>query len=178
MFPLSHFPELPSAKTLLIKGDYHPSAPVHFCISHLSQTNDEDTAVFITPSKESFVQTLVSYNDRWLGEHGGNGDLAKKLVRVKVLFVAQTLPDDWISEMRDVSSYPMTVHQLAVLLSVLHYPSSGNPELDPKVVLSAPPTLIILHDVSSLFLSPELEWVGCIHSYLANLPEERLAPTI
>ncbi|KAF9651078.1 hypothetical protein BDM02DRAFT_3091783 [Thelephora ganbajun] len=91
MFPLCHFPELPSAKALLIKGDYHPSAPIHFCISHLSDVNVEDTAVFITPSKEAFVQTLVAYNDRRLGKYGGSGEIAAKLSRVKVLFVARIL---------------------------------------------------------------------------------------
>ena len=90
MFPLSHFPELSFAKTLLIKGDYHPSAPIYFCISHLSRIDDEDTAVFITPSKESFVRTLVAYNDRWLGKYGGSGQVAVSLSRVKVLFVART----------------------------------------------------------------------------------------
>jgi hypothetical protein len=89
MFPLSHFPELPVTKSLLIKGEYHPSVPIHFCISHLSHVNDEDTAVFITPSKESFVQTLVAYNDRWLGKYGGSGEVAAKLSRVKALFVAE-----------------------------------------------------------------------------------------
>jgi len=91
MFPLYHFPELPSSKSLLIKGEYHPSAPIHFCISHLSHANDESVAVFITPSKESFVQTLVAYNDRWLGKYGGSGEVAAKLSRVKVLFVVQLL---------------------------------------------------------------------------------------
>lgn len=90
MFPLHHFPELPLAKSLLIKGEYHPSAPIHFCISHLSNANDESTAVFITPSKESFVQTLIVYNDRWLGKRGGSGEVAAKLSRVKVLFVNKT----------------------------------------------------------------------------------------
>ena len=89
MFPLSHFPELPLPKSLLIKGGYHPSAPIHFCISHLSHVNDEGTAVFITPSKESFIQTLVAYNDRWLGKYGGSGEVAAKLSRVKALFVAE-----------------------------------------------------------------------------------------
>ena len=94
MFPLCHFPELPFSKSLLVKGDYHPSAPIHFCISHLSHANPEDTAIFITPSKESFVQTLVAYNDRWLGKHGGAGEVAAKLSRVKVLFVARVSRND------------------------------------------------------------------------------------
>ncbi|KAF9651079.1 hypothetical protein BDM02DRAFT_3111088 [Thelephora ganbajun] len=40
---------------------------------------------------------------------------------------------------------------------MLHCPSSETPELDAKLVLSAPPAFIILHDVSSLFENPELE---------------------
>jgi len=76
MFPHHHFPELPLAKSLLIKGEYHPSAPIHFCISHLPLVNDDSTAVLITPSKESFVQTLIGYNDRWLGKCGGSGEVA------------------------------------------------------------------------------------------------------
>jgi len=88
MFPLCHFPELPFAKSLLVKGDYHPTAPIHFCVSHLSRVGAEDTAVLITPSKEAFVQTLVAYNDRWLGKYGGSGEVAAKLSQVKVLFVA------------------------------------------------------------------------------------------
>ena len=91
MFPLCHFPEIPFAKTLLVRGEYHPSAPIHFCISHLSNTNAEGTAVFITPSKEAFVKTLVAYNDRWLGKYGASGEVAAKLSRVKVLFVTRIL---------------------------------------------------------------------------------------
>ena len=33
------------------------------------------------------------------------------------------------------------------------------PELDARLVLSAPPMFIVLHEVSSLFESPELEFV-------------------
>ena len=95
MFPLCHFPELPLAKTLLVKGEYHPSAPIHFCISHISHTDAESTAVFITPSKEAFAKNLVAYNDRWLGKYGGNGGVAMKLSRVKVLFVTGILIHTW-----------------------------------------------------------------------------------
>jgi len=42
---------------------------------------------------------------------------------------------------------------------MLHCPSSTTPELDARLVLSAPPTFIVLHEVSSLFASPELELV-------------------
>ena len=42
---------------------------------------------------------------------------------------------------------------------MLHCPSSATPELDARLVLSAPPIFIVLHEVSSLFSSPELEFV-------------------
>jgi len=42
---------------------------------------------------------------------------------------------------------------------MLHCPSSTTPELDARLVLSAPPIFIVLHEVSSLFSSPELEFV-------------------
>ena len=179
MFPFNHFPELPSAKTLLVTGCYHPSAPVHFCISHLSNDNDGgDEGVFITPSKQAFVQMLVAYNDRWLGKYGGSGQVAVKLSRVKVLFVAQIFWNDWPSELRDTSSYPSTVDQLTVLLSLLHRSSSTTPELDAKLVLSAPPKFVILHEVSSLLVDPELECVSQkrVHEDHANHLKERPAP--
>ena len=62
-----------------------------------------------------------------------------------------------LSKSRYPSSYPSTVRQLAVLLSMLHCPSSTTPEVDARLVLSTPPTFIILHEVSSLFADPELE---------------------
>ena len=58
-----------------------------------------------------------------------------------------------------MSSYPTAVGQLAMLLSMLHCPSSATPELDAKLVLSTPPAFVILHEVSSLFVDPELECV-------------------
>ena len=43
---------------------------------------------------------------------------------------------------------------------MLHCPSPETPELDAKFVLSAPPTFIVLHEMSSLFADPELEYVA------------------
>ena len=42
---------------------------------------------------------------------------------------------------------------------MLHCPSSETPELDAKLVLSAPPRFIIFHEMSSLFADPELVYV-------------------
>ena len=42
---------------------------------------------------------------------------------------------------------------------MLHCPSSESPEVDARLVLSAPPTFIVLHDMSSLFADPDLMYV-------------------
>ena len=42
---------------------------------------------------------------------------------------------------------------------MLHCPSSETPELDARLVLSAPPVFIVLHEVSSLFADPDLVYV-------------------
>ena len=64
-----------------------------------------------------------------------------------------------------MSSYPTTVRDLALLLSMLHCPSPETPELEPKLILGAPPKFIILHEVSSLFANPELECVVLKHAH-------------
>jgi hypothetical protein len=76
-----------------------------------------------------------------------------------------------------MSSYPATVRHLALLLSMLHCPSPGMPELEAKLVLGAPPTFIILHEVSSLFVDPELECVVPKHvqEHAANRSKAQLA---
>ena len=43
---------------------------------------------------------------------------------------------------------------------MLHCPSPETPELDAKLVLSASPTFIVFHEMSSLFADPELECVA------------------
>lgn len=60
---------------------------------------------------------------------------------------------------------------------MLHCPSSATPELDARLVLSAPPTFIILHEVSSLVTNPELEFVvpSTIYKDRADRLEGRLA---
>lgn len=79
-----------------------------------------------------------------------------------------------------MSSYPETVRHLTLLLSMLHCPSSETPELGAKLVLGVPPTFIILHEVSSLFADPELEFVvpQNAQEHPFNCLEGRLAPII
>lgn len=76
-----------------------------------------------------------------------------------------------------MSSYPATVPHLALLLAMLHCPSSQMPELEAKLVLGTPPTFIVLHEISSLFVNQELEWVAQeqVHEHPANCFEGELA---
>ena len=64
-----------------------------------------------------------------------------------------------LSKSRATSSYPSTLRQLALVLSMLHCPSSESPEVDARLVLSAPPTFILIHEMSSLFADPDLVYV-------------------
>jgi hypothetical protein len=84
--PVNNSPKLPSSiKTLLVKGSYHPSAPIHFCLSlHGS------ASILISPCRSAFATALGEFDDSWLDDHGGEGTVAMDLSRVKVLLVLAT----------------------------------------------------------------------------------------
>ena len=89
---------LPPFQTLLLKGEYHPSAPLHLCLSALRSTttssnNDDDTitsderdgALLLTPSRDAFSKTLQAFKDGWIEEDAMKGKNAALLARVKIL---------------------------------------------------------------------------------------------
>jgi hypothetical protein len=80
-------PQLPSFKTLLVKGNYHPSAPIHLSLSLITRLNDSE-AVIITPSRQKFATALQEYNDEWLTSNSGLGATTCLSSRVKLLSVA------------------------------------------------------------------------------------------
>lgn len=86
IFPLPS-PTLPDFTTLLLKGPYHASAPIHLCLTHLAN-RPGSRAVLLTPSRENFVASLRDFNDDWLNECGGYGAVSQVLSRVDVLFVS------------------------------------------------------------------------------------------
>jgi hypothetical protein len=86
VFPLPS-PSLPDFTTLLLKGPYHASAPIHLCLTHLAN-RPGSRAVLLTPSRENFVAALRDLNDDWLNECGGYGAVSQVLSRVDVLFVS------------------------------------------------------------------------------------------
>jgi hypothetical protein len=85
VFPLPS-PALPDFTTLLLKGPYHASAPIHLCLTHLAN-RPGSRAVLFTPSRDNFVAALRDFNDDWLNECGGYGAVTQVLSRVDVLSV-------------------------------------------------------------------------------------------
>lgn len=83
LFP-SLSPTLPDFETLLFKGSFHASAPVHFCYSYVL-AHDISKAVLLAPSRAHFVHALKSYKDEWMSEHGGDGLTCKAASRVDVV---------------------------------------------------------------------------------------------
>ena len=80
------YPRLPNFKTLLIYGPYHPSAPLHLCLSHnaLAPTNN---VLLIAPSRVQLQAALKEFNDEWIDERGGYGSTAGLAMRTQMLFV-------------------------------------------------------------------------------------------
>jgi hypothetical protein len=72
-------PELPQFKALVVKGAYHASAPVHFCLSVT-----DASCVLITPCRRKFATALEEFDDAWLKDKGGNGFVAGTLSRTKL----------------------------------------------------------------------------------------------
>ena len=95
LFPLPS-PPLPEFTTLLLKGPYHASAPIHLCLTHLAN-RPGTRAVLLTPSRDNFAAALRDLNDDWLNECGGFGAVYQVLSRVEVLYVF---------------SYPSAMHEL------------------------------------------------------------------
>lgn len=83
LFPQPGAPFLPQFKTLLVKGAYHPSAPVHLALSHLTDSLDRE-ALIITPVRQLALQ---QYSDDWLTVNSGYGSVASISARVKLLSV-------------------------------------------------------------------------------------------
>jgi hypothetical protein len=86
VFPLPS-PALPEFTTLLLKGPYHASAPIHLCLTHLAN-HPGTRAILLSPSRDNFITALRDLNDDWLNECRGYGAVSQVLSRVNVLFVS------------------------------------------------------------------------------------------
>ncbi|GLB33604.1 hypothetical protein LshimejAT787_0104880 [Lyophyllum shimeji] len=86
LFPLPG-PSLPSFKTLLVKGSYHSSAPIHLSLSCTSEAVDS-YAILISPSRQDLTVALRQYNDEWLKLNSGLGKVSSLSSRVKLLLLS------------------------------------------------------------------------------------------
>ncbi|KAI0053083.1 hypothetical protein FA95DRAFT_1552973 [Auriscalpium vulgare] len=133
LFPLPS-PTLPECKSLLLKGTYHPSAPIHLCLTHVANRPDT-TALFFTPSRHTFLSALRDYQDDWLEECGGYGAVFSVLSKVNIY-------------------YPPTPLHLSLALSMLKVSDAVGDDLSlpHQAILGSPPSLLVLHELSSYFL--------------------------
>ena len=140
---------LPDYSSLLIKGLYHASTPVHLLLSH-TMDSPEARAILLSPHRAAFKNDLVDLNDAWISEHSDHGRNAAAAQRVELLYVTHATccrcPVLWLTCMH---SYPPTLTHLRLLLSMLH-------EYDDvlhyaKTTLDTAPTLLVLHEISQYF---------------------------
>ena len=152
VFPLPS-PTLPEFTTLLLKGPYHASAPIHLCLTHLAN-RPGSRAVLLTPSRENFVAALRDFNDDWLNECGGYGTVSQILSRVDVLSVSFVVHSITHELKRSVYrfSYPPNPLQASLALSMLR---ESRPETAPSQLEIESPCLVLLHEFSSYFLDGE-----------------------
>lgn len=74
-------PSLPQFESLLVYGPYHPSAPIHLCLSTPPQAH----AILFSPSRHGLLQGLRDHNDAWLNMYAGTGTVAATSSRVTIL---------------------------------------------------------------------------------------------
>ncbi|KAG8969410.1 hypothetical protein FRC03_003101 [Tulasnella sp. 419] len=152
--PLSLFPplspSLPDFSTLLIKGEYPPTSPIHLCLSHLQELQLFDieagspyemrkALIICCDEERRMVDKLQLFDDEWLNINAGLGDVAHFLSRIDIL-------------------YAPTVQRLSAILSLLR-PSvtlMGGYSNAEKMVLDPPPSLVILQDPSNYFMDEGL----------------------
>ncbi|KAJ7490293.1 hypothetical protein B0H11DRAFT_2009945 [Mycena galericulata] len=123
-------PQLPEFKSLIVKGSYHPSAPIHLALSHTANFPTTRT-LMITPSREEMALALQNYNDNWISVHSGEGNVLDLSSCITVF-------------------YPPTPAHFSFLMSMLSI-DDRNSSLNPTTTLDRPPSLIILHDLSAYF---------------------------
>ena len=163
---LSFFPQgnphlLPSARTLLVTGNYHSSALIHFTLSFLAH-NAEDNVLILTESRDALISSLTLLDTDFIFPGAQRGLAQQILLSSQVNFMSgnKSYNHEWRSWLR-AFRYPPTAAQLVVLLSCLTRYNGRVPETSTQ---SRPmrPSLLILHELST-YLKPStiaLEWVS------------------
>jgi hypothetical protein len=84
LFPGADPLQLPSFESLLIKGPYHASAPIHFCLSYLAE-NIHSRALVLSPKREDLINALQEYHDDWLVKNSGTGRISDLSSKITIL---------------------------------------------------------------------------------------------
>ncbi|KAJ7044639.1 hypothetical protein C8F04DRAFT_1350910 [Mycena alexandri] len=97
-------PPLPAFQSLLIKGPYHPSAPIHLALSHAAtfpatSSQAATRILLITPSRETIAAALREHNDDWIGTHSGRGDVLQLSACTTVFYPASAAHFSFLVEM-------------------------------------------------------------------------------
>ncbi|KAJ6490281.1 hypothetical protein C8R47DRAFT_977489 [Mycena vitilis] len=125
-------PPLPDFKSLVVKGPYHASAPIHLALSHAANV-PTTRILMVAPSRETMADALRDHNDDWISVHSGQGKTLE-LSSCTTVF------------------YPPSPAHFAYLMSMIST-DFRSPGLDPTVILDQAPSLIILIELSAYFLS-------------------------
>jgi len=83
MFP-SCDPCLPHYRSLLVQGDYHPSAPIHMCLSVPTGSR----ALLLSSSRKVLIHSIGEHNSEWLHINSGTGNTCRSSSKVDVLLVS------------------------------------------------------------------------------------------
>ncbi|KAF7352515.1 hypothetical protein MVEN_01216400 [Mycena venus] len=123
-------PPLPVFSSLIVKGPYHASAPIHLALSH-SANLPETCILMITPSRDTMVTALRDHNDDWMSVHSGQG---------KILELSQCT----------TVFYPPSPAHFAYLVSML---TTDDQSQNVTTILDQAPSLVVLIELSAYFLS-------------------------
>ena len=95
-------PPLPKFRTILLKGKYHASAPIHICLSY-ALSPEVDKVVLIAPSRSALKTDVEKAKDDWIAVHGGEGLTSGAALKVDVLSVCSLAQEDAYSlELLDI----------------------------------------------------------------------------
>lgn len=76
-------PSLPPYISLIVQGDYHPSAPIHMCLSVPTGAK----ALLLSSARQTLIRSLREYNDEWLLTESGTGNTCHSSSKVDILLV-------------------------------------------------------------------------------------------
>ena len=79
-------PQLPEFQSLVVRGSFHASAPIHLLLSHTID-KPEARAIFLTPRRDFLKNALVELNDQWISQHSGTGKHCAAAQRTQILYV-------------------------------------------------------------------------------------------